>query len=98
MDGYELMRQVRSGGTTIPAIRSHGFRWFRRPNAVLQAGFNMYLVKPLEPQELVKVVATLSACWIIQITALYPMQKPSGLWPATLLVLGELPRHCRRMS
>jgi CheY-like chemotaxis protein len=48
-------RGDRSGGTTIPAIAVTAFAGSEDRMRALQAGFNMYLVKPLEPQELVKV-------------------------------------------
>ena len=51
----ELMRRVRSGCATIPAIAVTAFAGSEDRMRALQAGFNMYLVKPLEPQELVKV-------------------------------------------
>ena len=48
-------RGDRSGGTTIPAIAVTAFAGSEDRMRALQAGFNMYLVKLLEPQELVKV-------------------------------------------
>jgi len=62
MDGYELMRRVRFGGATIPAVAVTAFAGSEDRMRALQAGFNMYLVKPLDPQELIKVVATLVHC------------------------------------
>lgn len=55
----ELMRRVRSGGATIPAVAATAFAGSEDRMRALQAGFNMYLVKPVEPQELVKIVAAL---------------------------------------
>jgi CheY-like chemotaxis protein len=59
MDGYEFIRRVRAGGGKIPAIAVTAFADSEDRERALQAGYNMHLAKPLEPQELLKVVASL---------------------------------------
>jgi CheY-like chemotaxis protein len=63
-DGYDLMRNVRSldtaeGGDT-PAVALTAFaRSEDRPRALL-AGYHTHVVKPLDPSELITVVAALA--------------------------------------
>jgi CheY-like chemotaxis protein len=62
-DGYELIRKVRKlrpeAGSTIPAIALTAYG--RAPERVraLEAGFQMHVVKPVEPDELVAVILSL---------------------------------------
>ncbi len=64
-DGYSLMRRVRAlpppqgGRTPAVALTAHA-RTEDRLRA-LSAGFNFHVPKPVEPAELVIVVATLTA-------------------------------------
>jgi CheY-like chemotaxis protein len=61
-DGYELIRTVRS--TTSPAdLPAAALTAYSRPedaSRAREAGFQMHLSKPIEPDELVKVVARLA--------------------------------------
>ena len=59
MDGYELIRQIRSRGAKIPAVAMTAFARSEDRIRALQAGYNMHVAKPLEPQELIAVVAAL---------------------------------------
>ena len=62
-DGYELIRQVRSlpaerGGNT-PAIALTAYARVEDRLRAFQAGYQMYIAKPVEPAELVAVIASL---------------------------------------
>jgi CheY-like chemotaxis protein len=58
-DGYELIRRVRTL-TPIPAIALTAYAREEDRRRALEAGFQAYVAKPVEPAELVRVVATLS--------------------------------------
>jgi len=58
-DGYELIRRLRSRGTRIPAVAVTAFARAEDRIRALQAGYNMHVAKPLEPQELIAVIAAL---------------------------------------
>jgi CheY-like chemotaxis protein len=62
-DGYELIRRIRArnsrqGGNT-PAVALTAYASLEERVNILAAGFQMYLVKPADPGELVAVVASL---------------------------------------
>jgi signal transduction histidine kinase len=59
IDGYELVRRVRSGDAKIPAVAVTAFAGPEDRERALQAGYNIHVTKPIEPQELVKAVAAL---------------------------------------
>jgi CheY-like chemotaxis protein len=64
-DGYSLMRQVRAlpaakGGNT-PAVALTAYARTEERTKTLVAGYNMHLPKPVEPTELLAVLATLTA-------------------------------------
>jgi CheY-like chemotaxis protein len=59
IDGYELVRRVRSGDAKIPAVAVTAFASAEDREKALQAGYNIHVTKPIEPQELVKAVAAL---------------------------------------
>jgi signal transduction histidine kinase len=59
MDGFELIRQLRSEGRKLPAVAVTAFARPQDRIQALEAGFNMHLAKPLEPQELIVVIAAL---------------------------------------
>jgi CheY-like chemotaxis protein len=59
MDGYQLLRRVRSLDAKIPAIAVTAFAGSEDRLRALQAGYNMHVAKPIEPQELIKAVAAL---------------------------------------
>ncbi len=62
-DGYSLIRKVRNlppeKGGAIPAIALTAFTTEEEHILALKAGFSMYISKPIEPNFLVAVVASL---------------------------------------
>ncbi len=64
-DGYALIRQVRSlaaeQGGTIPAIALSAYAREEDRRQALEAGFQQHLTKPVEPAQLVRMVAALAA-------------------------------------
>ncbi|MFN6566433.1 ATP-binding protein [Dendronalium sp. ChiSLP03b] len=61
-DGYMLMRQVKAlqaHGKQIPAIALTAYAGDFNQQQALKAGFQKHLAKPIEPEELVNVIATL---------------------------------------
>ncbi|MEH1797432.1 ATP-binding protein [Nostoc sp.] len=62
-DGYSLIRQVRSqealSGEKIPAVALTAFARDEERKLSLEAGFQVHLSKPIEPDKLVKVLANL---------------------------------------
>ncbi len=64
VDGYTLMRQIRSmmpkQGGQIPAIALTAYAGEHDQQQALAAGFQMHVPKPIEPEELVAVVARLT--------------------------------------
>ena len=64
LDGYELLRRVRKlspqENGRIPAIALTAYARGEDRTQALKAGFNMHLAKPIEPGELVVVVATVT--------------------------------------
>ncbi|WP_373528478.1 AAA family ATPase [Nostoc sp.] len=64
MDGYMLMRQVRSlkpeQGGTIPAIALTAYAGEIDHQQAIAVGFQLHISKPVDPEELVKAIASLS--------------------------------------
>jgi signal transduction histidine kinase len=64
IDGYELIRQIRKlppeQGGRIPAVAVTGFARSEDSQRALAEGFQNHLSKPIEPKELVDLVASLS--------------------------------------
>jgi CheY-like chemotaxis protein len=64
MDGYELMRKIRAlppdKGGRVPAATLTARAVTDDRLESLRAGFQNHLAKPIEPSELVEVVATLA--------------------------------------
>jgi CheY-like chemotaxis protein/anti-sigma regulatory factor (Ser/Thr protein kinase) len=64
LDGYELIRRVRrlpsEQNGRIPAIALTAYARAEDRTQALRAGFNMHLAKPIEPGELLVVIATLT--------------------------------------
>ncbi|MEW6249885.1 MAG: PAS domain S-box protein [Planctomycetota bacterium] len=64
LDGYELIRQVRrlpiERGGAIPAVAVTAFARGIDRQVALQAGYNAHLSKPVEPGELLSLVAALA--------------------------------------
>jgi CheY-like chemotaxis protein len=59
MDGYEVIRRVRSAGHALPAIAVTAFARSEDRIRALEAGYNMHLSKPVETRELLTVVTSL---------------------------------------
>lgn len=66
MDGYQLIRQVREleaeRGEHLPAIALTAYARESDRILALEAGFQVHLAKPFDPDELVSVVAKLTGC------------------------------------
>ncbi|MBE9104170.1 response regulator [Nostoc cf. edaphicum LEGE 07299] len=64
MDGYMLMRQVRSlepeQGGTIPAIALTAYASEMDHQQAIAVGFQRHISKPVDPEELVKAIASLT--------------------------------------
>ena len=59
-DGYSLIRKVRSQGITIPAAALTAYARTEDRTQAIASGFQTHLPKPIEPLELVTVVASLA--------------------------------------
>jgi signal transduction histidine kinase/ActR/RegA family two-component response regulator len=62
-DGYALIRRVRARGGragAIPAVAVTAYGRLEDRVRVLEAGFQMHVVKPVEPKEIVAVIASLT--------------------------------------
>jgi CheY-like chemotaxis protein len=64
IDGYELVRRIReeerSNGTKTPAIALTAFARIEDRVKALAAGYQMHVAKPVEPGELLTIVASLA--------------------------------------
>jgi CheY-like chemotaxis protein len=64
VDGYELIRRVReyerNRGVKVPAIALTAFARIEDRVKSLAAGYQMHIAKPVEPAELLTIVASLS--------------------------------------
>jgi CheY-like chemotaxis protein len=62
-DGYSLIRKVRalpaSQGGRVPAVALTAYASVTDRTRALMAGFHAHAVKPIEPQELIVVIANL---------------------------------------
>jgi CheY-like chemotaxis protein len=62
-DGYSLIRKVRAldaaSGGRIPAVALTALQHPEDRSRALAAGFQMHVGKPVEPQELARVIASL---------------------------------------
>jgi CheY-like chemotaxis protein len=58
--GYELIRRLRDGGCATPAIAITALAGFEDCARSLATGFQMHLPKPIEPDDLVMSVASLT--------------------------------------
>jgi signal transduction histidine kinase/FixJ family two-component response regulator len=65
VDGYELIRRVRSqlgaAGATLPAVALTAYAREEDRRLALGAGFHNHVAKPVEPSELLHIVATMAA-------------------------------------
>jgi CheY-like chemotaxis protein len=63
-DGYSLIKRLRSreaaDGGVVPAIAVSGYAREQDRRRALAAGFQTYLTKPIEPEELIAVIAALA--------------------------------------
>jgi CheY-like chemotaxis protein len=63
-DGYDLIREIRSRGPErggkIPAVAVTAYARAEDRVRVLAAGFQMHVAKPIDPDELIAVVASLT--------------------------------------
>jgi PAS domain S-box-containing protein len=59
-DGYAFMREIRKRGITTPAVALTAFARAEDRIRSIQAGYQFHLSKPIEPAELMTVVASLS--------------------------------------
>jgi PAS domain S-box-containing protein len=64
VDGYELLRRIRDyekdAGTKIPAVALTAFARIEDRVKALAAGYQMHVAKPVEPGELLAIVASLA--------------------------------------
>ncbi|HEV8198445.1 MAG TPA: ATP-binding protein [Candidatus Polarisedimenticolia bacterium] len=60
MDGQELIRRVRKAGNAIPAIALSAHARPEDRDRALRAGFDAYCTKPVDAQEILKVIASLN--------------------------------------
>ena len=64
VDGYELLRRVRSGGAHkgggVPAVALTAYARHEDRLRALHAGYQMHVAKPVEPAELIAVVASVA--------------------------------------
>jgi signal transduction histidine kinase/CheY-like chemotaxis protein len=63
MNGYEVARQIRLMPTRsdVPIIALTGFGQSRDKDAAVQVGFNAHLVKPVDPEELMRTIEAVLA-------------------------------------
>ena len=63
MNGYEVARQIRlmPDRNDIPIIALTGFGQSRDKDAAAQVGFNAHLVKPVDPEELMRTIEAVLA-------------------------------------
>jgi len=63
-DGYGLIGKVRSlgpeQGSTIPALALTGYAGAEEGERALAAGFQAHVAKPIGPNELIELIATLA--------------------------------------
>jgi CheY-like chemotaxis protein len=65
-DGYELIRKVRERGPEhggrIPAIAVTAYASAEDRVRALSSGFQMHMAKPIDPDEMIAVVVSLTGC------------------------------------
>jgi PAS domain S-box-containing protein len=59
IDGHELMRRVRADGNGVPAVAVTAFARSDDRHAALQSGFTAYLAKPIDENQLARIVRDL---------------------------------------
>jgi signal transduction histidine kinase/ActR/RegA family two-component response regulator len=60
-DGYDLIREVRSKGNTLPAIALTAFARAEEKKRALDAGYQTHLAKPVDPAQLARAIARVQA-------------------------------------
>jgi CheY-like chemotaxis protein len=60
-DGHSLVRKVRTRGLDLPAVAVSAYARPEDRAMSLDAGFNVHLVKPIDPAALIAAVATVTA-------------------------------------
>jgi CheY-like chemotaxis protein len=64
-DGYQMIRELRlrppTQGGSVPALALSAYARTEDRLRALRAGFQLHLAKPVQPSELVTVVASLAA-------------------------------------
>jgi len=64
VDGYELIKRIRTGASRhvkLPAVALTALTRVEDRVKALAAGYHMHVAKPVEPTELLTVVASLAA-------------------------------------
>ena len=92
VDGYELLRRVRSSsgahGAAIPAIALTAYSREQDRRLAIEAGFQTHVAKPVDPAELVRVVASLASFVDVQAS---PADREVALEKAdTFLKFGKI--------
>ncbi len=59
MDGIELVKKIRSLGSTIPVLIVSAFGYYSHASKAIRAGANVVLEKPFERDELLRVIKQL---------------------------------------
>ena len=60
MDGYQFIREARRRGVAVPAVALTAFARSEDRIRSIQSGFQAHLTKPIEPAELLAVIASLA--------------------------------------
>jgi CheY-like chemotaxis protein len=64
VDGYEMVRRLRAlpatAGGRVPAAALSAYARVEDRRRALLAGFNIHVAKPVDPEELIAVVASLA--------------------------------------
>jgi PAS domain S-box-containing protein len=69
MDGYELMQRIREGllaGSSFPAIALTAYARTEDRTRALRAGYQAHLAKPVEPSELIAIIASFTKLLDVQ--------------------------------
>jgi CheY-like chemotaxis protein len=56
MTGYEATRKIRKAGITVPVVALTANAMFDDRHKCIQAGFNDYLAKPIDREQLYKML------------------------------------------
>ncbi len=61
LDGYQFIRAVRERGNTVPAAALTAFARSEDRRRAMMAGYQLHVAKPVDPSELVAIVASLAS-------------------------------------